>query len=247
MANTPTFTTPPKMPPAYTPPPPPAFAGYGDFSDVGANWRVKFYDADGIPLNMVSFEVIDFGAIAFKEVFQNVKTILATPLFSAALERLLGIDQSIVDLPIDEASQATIAILDAIYFWEPRAEPTNIQFSGDVVAGHLICTLELRIKNVIFGTETPYDKNNIFGVPTLVTQSLPPMEVPPTVKEIPGPEGKQGQRGSIWFIDTVNPDVSTKIKDPLPSDVFLNSTTGDVFQYVAATPTGRAVWQKVSP
>jgi Bacteriophage baseplate protein W len=250
MANTdfPIFATPPKTPPAaYTPPPPPVAPVYGELSDVGANWRVKFYDADGIPLNMLSFEVIDFGAIAYKEIFQNVKTILATPLFSAALERLLGVDQSIVDLPIDEASQATVAILDALYFWEPRAEPTNIQFDADVIAGHLICTLQLRIKNVIFGTETPYDRNNIFGTPTVVSQSLPPMEVPPTVKEIPGPKGDTGQRGSIWFIDTVNPDTSTKIVNPLPNDVFLNSTTGDVFQYVVATPTGRAVWQKVSP
>ena len=250
MANTPIFTTPPSLgtpPKPASSPPPPAFPGYGELSDVGSNWRVKFYDADGIPLNMLSFEVIDFGAIAYKEIFQNVKTILATPLFSAALERLLGIDQSIVDLPIDVATNATVAILDALYFWEPRVEPVNIQFSGDVVAGHLICSLQLRIKNVIFGTETPYDRNNIFSTPTIVEQSLPPMEVPPIVKEIPGPKGDAGQRGSIWFIDNVNPDVSSKIVGALPSDVFLNATTGDVFQLVVETPTGLAVWKKVSP
>jgi hypothetical protein len=92
-----------------TPPPKAAFPGYGQTGDLGVNWRIKFADADGLPLNMRSFEAINFGAISYAEVFQNVKTILATPLFSAALERLLGVDQSIVDLPIQQASQAVIA------------------------------------------------------------------------------------------------------------------------------------------
>jgi phage baseplate assembly protein W len=168
----------------------PAQPGYGQIGDLGANWRIKFADADGIQLNMVSFEVIDFGAIAYKEILQAVKTILATPLYSAALERLLGVDQTIVDLPIDRAAEATIAILDALYFWEPRVQVVDISFASDVISGHLICNLQLNIKNVIYGTERPYDRNNIFETPTRVDQTLPPMEVPVTGP--PGPPGPAG-------------------------------------------------------
>jgi len=178
---------------------------YAGTAQYGANWRVQFFDADGIPLNMVSFEVIDFGAISYKELFQNVKTILATPMFSAALERTLGVDQRIVDLPIDRASEATIAILDALHFWEPRVEVVNITFESDVLSGHLIVNLQLKMRNVIFGTNKPYTANNIFATPTKVKQA-PPIILPvagPTGP--PGAVGAAGQRGSLWFSGTTAP------------------------------------------
>jgi phage baseplate assembly protein W len=225
--------------------PTPAFPGYGQTTDLGSNWRIKFYDADGLPLSMVSFEVIDFGAIAYKEIFQNAKTILATPIWSAALERLLGVDQSIVDLPIGQAAEATIAILDALYFWEPRVEVVNIQFASDVISGHLVCDLQLKVRNVIFGTDTPYDKNNVFEIPTPVEQALPPMNLPPTLTPIPGPPGPAGPRGSIWFMDIVDPAASTKISHPQAMDVFLNTTTGDVFQ-LSDDGAGSLAWRKLS-
>jgi phage baseplate assembly protein W len=231
------------------------FSGFGQMSDLGSNWRIKFADADGIPLNMLSFEQIDFGAISYKEIFQNVKTILATPKYSAALERLLGVNQTIVDLPIDQAAQATVAILDALYFWEPRAEPVNIQFEPDVLAGHLRVNLQLKIRNVIFGTDTPYDKTNIYPAPT----PLPPWE-PPTVngdgKVIVGPPGPAGPRGSVWFVLTTDPTPSNPPPAPPPigaprvNDMCLNSTTGDVFQYqlppVSPTSaTSGLIWRRV--
>ena len=72
---------------------------------LGPNWHLQFTEPDGTPMNMGSLEEIDFGAISYKEIFQNVKTILATPLESAALARDLGVDQGIVDRPINEASR----------------------------------------------------------------------------------------------------------------------------------------------
>lgn len=220
-----------------------AFAGYGEVTDVGANWRIKFYDADGIPLSMLSFEVIDFGAIAYKEIFQNVKTILATPLFSAALERLLGVDQTIVDLPIDQAAEATVAILDALYFWEPRVEPVDIHFDSDVVSGHLVCSLQLKIRNVIFGTDQAYNRNNIFDTPAQVDQSLPPTieQLPPTGQGPPGPEGPagppgatgpKGDRGSLWFTGAVDPTTTTGVK---AQDMYLNTVTAAIFQFDGTT------------
>lgn len=273
----PIFSTPPQLPTIGTQTPPAlkkAFPGYGQLGDLAENWRIKFMDADGIPLNMLSFEVIDFGAIAYKEIFQNVKTILATPLFSAALERLLGIDQSIVDLPIDQASTATIAIIDALYFWEPRVEIVNIRFDGDVINGHLICNLQLKVRNVIFGTDAPYDRNNIFETPTRVTQK-PPISQEPVKIVVEGPAGEKGQRGSLWFVGTTDPttrarsetprpratgteaqgeqgeagerasqwftgadnppSVARSISEALPNDMYLNTTTGDVFQFDGTT------------
>jgi phage baseplate assembly protein W len=221
-----------------------AFPGYGQTSDLGNNWRIKFADADGIPLNMLSFEVIDFGAIAYKEIFQNVKTILATPLYSAALERLLGVDQSIVDLPIDQAAQATIAILDALYFWEPRVEVVDIKFSGDVPNGHLICSLQLKIKNVIYGTDQPYDRNNIFNTPRFVTQGLPEPPKPPEPSDgggvqgpagpqgpvgPAGPTGQQGDRGSLWFTGATDPIIG--LAGAKAQDMYLNTTTASIFQF----------------
>jgi phage baseplate assembly protein W len=223
---------------APNPSPTAAFPGYGEQSDLGANWHIKFADADGIPLNMVSFEQIDFGAIAYKEIFQNVKTILATPIYSAALERLLGVDQNIVDLPVDKAAEATVAILDALYFWEPRVEVINISFETDLISGRLGVKLQLNIRNVIYGTDTPYDRNNIFDTPMRVSElpggpPMPPSDVVgppgPTGPQGPaGPSGAPGQRGSLWFTGTTDP---VAVVGAVAQDMYLNTVSGAVFQY----------------
>src|SRR5262245_6214739 len=139
-------------PPTQTSPVLPTATGID--AQLGANWRLQFMQPDGLPLTMASFEVIDFGAISYKEIYQNVKTILATPLFSAALERTLGLDNTIVDRPITDASHVTIAILAAITYWEPRVKVMNISFQADAIEGHLRVILQLDIKNVIYSTNT---------------------------------------------------------------------------------------------
>jgi Bacteriophage baseplate protein W len=221
--------------------------------DLGPNWRINFYDADGFPLTMLSFQAIDFGAISYKEIFQNVKTILTTPLFSAALERTLGIDQSIVDLPMNRAAEATVAIIDALYFWEPRCEVMNIEFEPDVLNGKLAVNLSLRIRNIIYGTDTPYDKRTIYEAEPKVPPALPPSEKPPppitdggdaVVSGPPGPAGPTGpvgptgatgpagQRGSIWFTGIVDP---MSIVGVQANDMYLNTTTAAIFQYDGTT------------
>jgi|SRR5215471_443944 len=217
-----------------------------------ANWRLQFADADGLPLNMLSFEQIDFGAISYKEIFQNVKTILSTPLFSVALERTLGIDQTIVDLPIGQAAQATVAIIEALYFWEPRVDVTNIFFTADAVNGHLIPHLQLKVKNVIYGTDTPYEQTNIYYKPQ---QEMPVSGEP--VPGPPGPPGPQGPRGSLWFVGTTDPSGTTPpaigvgFAPALQSgDMYLNTTTGDVWQWSASGSIGtgslgRGTWKRI--
>jgi phage baseplate assembly protein W len=174
---------------------------------LGANWRLQFTDPDGSPMNMGSFEVIDFGAIGYFEIFQNVKTILATPLFSAALERTLGVDQGIVDRPITEAAHVTVAILDALTFWEPRVQVVDINFDAEPLVGHLIVNLKLAIRNVIYGTDTPYNKTSAFDAvlsPTKTPGQLPPSVGDPTPGPI-GPPGPQGTRGSLWWSGSGSP------------------------------------------
>lgn len=215
-------------------------------SEFGANWRVQLYDADGTPLSMHHFESVDFGAISFKEIFQNVKTILATPLLSAVLERTLGVDWEIVDLPIDKASEATVAILDALYFWEPRAEVMNIQFDADVLGGHLQPNIQLKIKNNIFGSNRLYDKTTIYETEPVVPPALPPSTLPPPTDVIivegppgpPGPEGPtgatgaKGTRGSLWFTGSTDPAL---VAGAQVQDMYLNTTTAAIFQYDGTT------------
>jgi phage baseplate assembly protein W len=223
----------------FAPPVPSGFIGYGA-SDLGSNWRVMFRDAEGVPLNMLSFELLDFGAISYKEIFQNAKTILATTIMSAALERTLGVDARIIDLPIGDAAQATVALMEALYYWEPRVEVMNISFDADVINGHLIATLQLKVRNVIFGTDTPYTYANIFDVPTKVTQELPPMG-PITIEGetvvIEGPQGEKGEtgeRGSLWFADTGPPSSSPTVTSAKEQDMYLDTLTGDIHQAAVA-------------
>src|SRR6516164_2291266 len=104
----------------------------GSTAQLGENWHLQFIQPDGLPLTMAGLEIIDFGAISYKEIFQNVKTILATPLFSAALERTLGLDQTIVDRPLNNAAEVVVATLDAVNRWEPRCSVANIDFQPDL-------------------------------------------------------------------------------------------------------------------
>lgn len=252
-----------KLPVAFSSAPQAAdFTGHGTASDMGQNWRVAFRDASGLPLNMQSFEQIDFGAISYKEIFQNVKTIVATPLFSAALERLLGLDARIVDLPIDAAADATVAMLQAIYSWEPRAQAVDISFDADVLNGHLLVRLQLNITNVIFGTDTKYDSNNIdpgsgvdartavaaakaaagISADTLVTwQEAAPQPVPvvllPPLVAMPGAPGADGVRGSLWFTGDGAPTVTAGVQ---AQDMYLDGISGDVYQFDGVS----GMWRK---
>jgi phage baseplate assembly protein W len=187
---------------------------------------------------MAGLEVIDFGAIGYKEIFQNVKTILATPLYSAALERTLGIDQTIVDLPINEANLKVIAILTAITQWEPRCQVMNIDFTADPLQGHMQPIIQLKINNVIYGTNESYTAKSIGAPPPeRVKQDLPPMNIP-----VPGPPGEKGTRGSLWFVGTTDPPIDIGISGgPVPQeqDCYLNTTNGDVWQF------NGGVWRKV--
>ena len=206
---------------------------------LGANWRLQFTDMSGVLMNMQSFEAIDFGAISYKEIFQNVKTILATPLESAALERTLGVDQSIVDRPLNNAAEVVVATLDAVNRWEPRCSVANIDFQPDLINGHLTVLLQLNINSVIYGTATPYPAKDILPIP----KQEPPVTI--RVPGPPGPPGPQGQRGTLWFTGDVTPDLYTPTVPLQTFDLYLHLPTGDVYQYTAVGDTFAARWSKI--
>lgn len=222
----------------------PEVAG-ANFASLGANWRLQFIQPDGLPLTMAGLEVIDFGAISYKEIFQNVKTILATPLFSAALERTLGLDNTIVDRPINDAAAITVAILQAVTQWEPRCKVMNIDFEGDPINGHLVVLLRLDIKNVIYGTNQPYTAKAIPATPVSLAyspdvqtwqQTEPRVQIIyqpiPVPVPVAGPEGPKGERGSLWFTGAGAP--TTMVGANL-QDLYLDESTGDVYQFDGTT------------
>lgn len=72
-------------------------------------------------------------ATVAEEVAQNIRMILAMPLGSAALNRTLGLDYSIIDEPSYIAeSRLAAEIITAITEQEPRAIVADISFHKDI-------------------------------------------------------------------------------------------------------------------
>lgn len=73
------------------------------------------------------------------EVLQNVRTILTTTVFSVPLDRELGIDARLVDLPLPRAqARLTTEIIRAIRRFEPRAQVRKVSYTGDGMEGQLV-------------------------------------------------------------------------------------------------------------
>lgn len=78
------------------------------------------------------FNSIDFGATKAKEILQNVRMILATPEFSAPMNRGFAWNP-LVDAPINIAqAKITARLVDAIRLYEPRAKVIKVSFQGDL-------------------------------------------------------------------------------------------------------------------
>lgn len=86
-------------------------------------------------------------ATTIEEILQNVRTILATPVYSVPLDRAFGVNAELLDLPMP-VSRAKLAaeIVQAVQKFEPRAEVTKVLFAGDAAVGQLLPTVRLRLK-----------------------------------------------------------------------------------------------------
>ncbi len=67
-----------------------------------------------------------------REIERNIKTILSTPKGTCPLYRDFGIDMEPLDAPTLAAqNMLTVAIIDAIEEWEPRAQVTDVTINTD--------------------------------------------------------------------------------------------------------------------
>lgn len=88
---------------------------------------------------------IDFGAAGVNEILQNVAFILGTVAFSCPLNRDFAYSPDL-DSPYPVAIARTRArLVEAIQTYEPRAEVTEVEFTGDPLNGHLTPMVKVRI------------------------------------------------------------------------------------------------------
>jgi uncharacterized protein len=108
--------------------------------------RLQFVNEDGSPFSVDDLGPIDFGATGLKEIAQNVKIILTTPIWSVPLDRLFGMDFSFIDEPNPTVVQNTIMVevLQQLGTYEPRVQALGISYESDPLSGHLIPSVQIR-------------------------------------------------------------------------------------------------------
>jgi len=95
-----------------------------------------------------TLEEIDFGATGVKEILQNVRMILATPIISCPMNRNFAWSPD-VDGPINIAkAKITARIVAAIREYEPRAQVTSVSYQGDGQNGTLKPLVKVRVADV---------------------------------------------------------------------------------------------------
>ncbi len=101
-----------------------------------------------IELTMTAPAAVNFApATTEEEILQNVRTILATPVYSVPLDRAFGVNAELLDLPMPVSrAKLTAEIVAAIRKFEPRVEVVKVSFAGDAIAGRLQPTVRLRLK-----------------------------------------------------------------------------------------------------
>lgn len=86
-----------------------------------------------------------YPANELEEIAQNVRTILTTFKGTVPMDRELGLNSDVVDLPIAAAQAAMTAdIVAAISRYEPRAKVVSVDYEGNEMEG--ITTPKVRIR-----------------------------------------------------------------------------------------------------
>lgn len=181
---------------------------------------------------------IDFGATGVFEVFQNVKFIILTTIWSVPLDREFGIDASFVDKPIPVAELIIgqeIAL--KINLYEPRAKFRDVSFSGDGLQGHL------RVKATIEIDLNAPISSNIPG--TIVTKANPTPSSPYIIyKEdangnlVPWIRGPQGLPGTAATIAVG----TTSTLSPIFPATVTNSGSQNAATFNFGIPRGSRWW-----
>ena len=80
-----------------------------------------------------------------EEVAQNVRTICTTSKYSVPMDRLFGVDATVVDRPTPKAVALIQAeLIQAIRKYEPRCRVKKVSFDGDL-DGKLIAKVRIEI------------------------------------------------------------------------------------------------------
>ena len=80
-----------------------------------------------------------------EEIYQNVKTILTTAKGSVPLYREFGVDNHILDIPMNVArAKITAAIVKAVNKFEPRVKVRKVTYTGSM-SGKLIPSVEVSL------------------------------------------------------------------------------------------------------
>lgn len=67
-----------------------------------------------------------------REIIRNVEMIMATPVGSSPLYRDFGVDNSMLDKPLDVArSLYAVAVMEAVDKWEPRARRRQVTLTPE--------------------------------------------------------------------------------------------------------------------
>lgn len=67
-----------------------------------------------------------------REIIRNVEMIMATPVGSSPLYRDFGVDNSMLDKPLDLArSLYAVAVMEAVDTWEPRARVEQVTLTPE--------------------------------------------------------------------------------------------------------------------
>jgi phage baseplate assembly protein W len=105
-------------------------------------------EADGETFDSTELAGMDWNAVGKKEVLHNIMAILTTEIGTVPLDRNFGLDDSIIDLPINLAIPfLRQEIFLKIRRYEPRAQINSIEFVGDPVQGNLKPILSVSIAN----------------------------------------------------------------------------------------------------
>jgi phage baseplate assembly protein W len=90
-------------------------------------------------INLESIEIkVNFSVEGIDEIYQNLKTLFSTPVGTVVFDRDLGIDWSILDLPLPQAKAAlTIEYIEKVRKYEPRVKVSEVAFIVDGTNGIL--------------------------------------------------------------------------------------------------------------
>ncbi len=91
-------------------------------------------------------EINFYPANLVEEVTQNVRTICSTQKYSVPMDRLFGVDASIVDRPTPKAiAQLQAELIQAIRKFEPRCRVKKVSFDADI-DGRLTARVRIEIR-----------------------------------------------------------------------------------------------------